>query len=221
MPIDKEGTINAYDAFAPFYSFFRKFTHRLDNQIMPFILDTIDPRDGDAVLDAGTGPGVYAIRIAERARGAEVYGVDISPRFLKIAWQNAQAAGLPQIKFVEGDLENLPFGDSKFDKLICAGAMEAVPDKERAASELYRVLKPGGCAIFVEPNKGKSIRDKLFLIALYTMGMFNRGQGGFGIKDMPGYYFSKESFYSLFIGVGFCRVNIIERAGSMCAVCSK
>ncbi|MBE0447896.1 MAG: methyltransferase domain-containing protein [Actinobacteria bacterium] len=221
MPIDKERTIRCYDVVAPLYSFFRKITHKSDNEIMPFVLNILDPGDEDAVLDAGTGPGIYAIKIAEITENARIYGVDLSPNFLRLAEQNARDAGLDRIEFLEGDLENLPFNNGYFDKLICAGAMSAVPNRERAASELYRVLKRGGRAVITEPNKGKDIRDRAFLLLLYGLGVFNPNLRGFSTKDISRYYLNRDSLYSLLKRAGFETVRMVERAGSMCAVCFK
>ena len=221
MPIDKERTIQCYDAFAPLYSFFRKITHKSDTEIMPFVLDTLDPGEGEVVLDAGTGPGIYAIKMAERVPDAKIYGVDLSPTFLKLAKKNALEAGINHIEFVHGDIENLPFEDNRFDKLVCGGAMGAVPNKERAARELYRVLKPGKTAVFIEPDRGQDIRDRAFLFFLYGLGLINPKLRGFTAKDIPKYYFNRESFHTLFANAGFATVEIFKRAGSFCAVCLK
>jgi len=221
MPINKEGTIHCYDVVAPLYSFVRKKTYKSDNNIMPFVLDMLDLKEGETVLDAGTGPGIYAIRIAQRTKNADIHGVDLSPTFLKLAQKNAREAGLRHIKFSQGDLENLPFVDDHFNKLICAGAISAVPDKERAAREIHRVLKSGGRAIVTEPNKGKNIRDRAFLYLLYGLGLVNPKLRGFCVEDMQQYYFSRESLYDLFKTAGFGTVRVFERAGSFCAVCLK
>ncbi|HZD60418.1 MAG TPA: methyltransferase domain-containing protein [Anaerolineae bacterium] len=221
MPINKEGTIHCYNAVAPLYSFFRKITHKSDNEIMPFVLNVLDPADGDTVLDAGTGPGIYAIKIAEKARDARIHGVDLSPNFLKLAERNAREAGFDHIEFAQGDLESLPFDDGHFDKLVCAGVISAVPDREKAAREIYRVVKHGGRALITEPNKGRDIRDRAFLLLLYIMGAINPKLRGFSAKDISRYYFNQDSFYSLFKKAGFDAVRVVERAGSMCAVCFK
>lgn len=121
MPINKEGTIHCYNTVAPLYSFFRNKTYKSDNEIMPFVLDMLDLNEDETVLDAGTGPGIYAIKIAQKAKNADIHGIDLSPAFLKLARKNAQEAGLNRIKFSRGDLENLPFVDSHFDKLVAQG----------------------------------------------------------------------------------------------------
>jgi ubiquinone/menaquinone biosynthesis C-methylase UbiE len=221
MTINKEATIKCYDALAPLYTFFRAKTIKTDNEIMPFVLETLRPADGDRVLDAGTGPGVYAIRIAGQARNADVHGIDLSPAFIKIARANARKAGCEHIRFDRGDIEKLPFEADRFDKLICAGALEAVPNREQAAREFYRVLKPGGTAVIIEPDQGRNMHDRAFLFLLYGIGLIRPKMRGFGAADIKRYYLNKHDFRMLFDGAGFSRVELYDRRGSICAVCVK
>ena len=65
---------------------------------------------GEAVLDVGTGTGVAAITAARA--GALASGVDLTPALLEAAKENALVAGLPDVQWVEGDAERLPFPDA-------------------------------------------------------------------------------------------------------------
>ncbi len=96
---------------------------------------------GARVLDVACGTGNLAIPAARR--GAIVTGVDIAPNLLVQAQERAEAEGL-KITFDEGDAEHLPYPDAVFDSVVTMfGAMFA-PRPERVASELARVLRPGG-----------------------------------------------------------------------------
>ncbi|HVI07813.1 MAG TPA: class I SAM-dependent methyltransferase [Candidatus Binatia bacterium] len=96
---------------------------------------------GARVLDVACGTGNTAIPAARR--GAAVTGCDIAPNLLAQARLRATGENL-DIRFEEGDAEDLPFPDSSFDVVISMfGAMFA-PRPERVASELLRVCKPGG-----------------------------------------------------------------------------
>jgi ubiquinone/menaquinone biosynthesis C-methylase UbiE len=96
---------------------------------------------GTNVLDVATGSGNVAVAAA--TTGARVTGLDLTPKLLDVARERAAAAGL-QIEFVEGDAEELPFEDDRFDVVTsCFGAMFA-PRHELAARELARVARPGG-----------------------------------------------------------------------------
>jgi ubiquinone/menaquinone biosynthesis C-methylase UbiE len=96
---------------------------------------------GARVLDVACGTGNLAIPIARG--GAIVNGVDIAPNLLVQGRERAVAEGL-SMRFDEGDAEELPYSDGSFDVVVTMfGAMFA-PRPELVASELARVLKPGG-----------------------------------------------------------------------------
>jgi len=97
--------------------------------------------DGDKVLDVACGTGNATIPAAKT--GAEVTGLDLTPKLLEEAKVEASSAGV-EIEWIEGDAEQLPFEDQSFDAVISVyGAMFA-PDHKKAASEIARVLKSGG-----------------------------------------------------------------------------
>ncbi len=99
------------------------------------------PAPGQRVLDLATGTGNAAL-LAGRA-GAEVTGIDASPRLIAVAQRRAAAAGL-QASFLVGDVGVLPFADGAFDVALSVFGLIFAPDAERAFAELIRVLAPGG-----------------------------------------------------------------------------
>ncbi len=220
MPIDKRATVAWYNVAAPLYSFFRNITKKIDRDVMPYAIDRLSVAPADLVLDAGTGPGTYAIEIAKRC-GAKVVGIDISPKFVSLAEKNAAAAGVRGVAFLQGDLESLPFPDGRFSKIICAGALQAVTDRAQAARELNRVLSPGGRAVIVEPHKRRSVNDRLFLILMYLTGLFHWGLRAISLGQLTDHFFDEESLGELLRAAGFSEVEIADRAGAMCAVCHK
>src|SRR4051812_42899613 len=97
---------------------------------------------GEKVLDVACGSGNGSIAAARRAWG-NTTGVDFVPALLERGRQRAATEGL-EVEFVEGDAQELPFGDGEFDVTMSIfGAMFA-PDQQRTASELLRVTKSGG-----------------------------------------------------------------------------
>jgi SAM-dependent methyltransferase len=104
-------------------------------------IDRLGIKAGDRVLDVACGTGNTAIPAARA--GATVTGSDIATNLLEQARARAESEGL-NIKFEEGDAENLPYEDSSFDVVVTMfGAMFA-PRPELVSSELVRVCKPGG-----------------------------------------------------------------------------
>ncbi len=96
----------------------------------------------ERVLDVACGSGNGALAAARRAWGNTV-GADFVPALLERGRERAAAERL-DVEFVEGEAQNLPFGDGEFDVTMSVfGAMFA-PDHEKAAAELLRVTKPGG-----------------------------------------------------------------------------
>lgn len=99
---------------------------------------------GDHLLDVASGSGASAL-LAARELGASAVGVEYGEEAVRGAREAAAAAGLGRrVSFVCGDAEALPVEDSSFDVALCECSLCTFPDKERAMSELHRVLRPGG-----------------------------------------------------------------------------
>jgi SAM-dependent methyltransferase len=104
---------------------------------------------GQCVLDVGCGVATTAIDLARRF-GVSVTAVDISPLMLDRAERNVQRAGLSdRVTVQSGDILGLPFADGTFDGVI-AEAVTMFVDRERAAGELVRVVRPGGLVLATE-----------------------------------------------------------------------
>ncbi|HMN88164.1 MAG TPA: class I SAM-dependent methyltransferase [Bauldia sp.] len=101
---------------------------------------------GEAVLDVGTGTGVVAVTAARA--GARVSGLDLTPELLEVARLNGQVARLPEIEWIEGDAEALPFPDGRFDVVVSQFGHMFAPRPDVAVAEMRRVLKPGGRIAF-------------------------------------------------------------------------
>jgi len=100
---------------------------------------------GETVLDLGSGGGFDCL-LAARAVGKKghIIGVDMTPEMITMSRRNAEKAGLGNIDFRLGELENLPVADGLVDVIISNCVINLSPEKERVFSEAFRVLKPGG-----------------------------------------------------------------------------
>jgi SAM-dependent methyltransferase len=109
-------------------------------QVAEVLVERVGAAPGQELLDVATGSGNVAIAAAQR--GASVTGLDLTPELLAAARRRGADAGV-EIRWVEGDAEELPFEDGAFDSVTsCFGVMFA-PRHERAAQELVRVARPG------------------------------------------------------------------------------
>ncbi|MFN8112017.1 MAG: methyltransferase domain-containing protein [Solirubrobacterales bacterium] len=104
-------------------------------------VDRAGASEGKRVLDVATGTGNAAL-IAAR-RGADVTGLDLTPKLIEIAGERAREAGV-EAEFIVGDAENLPFDDDSFDCVTSVFGVMFAPHQQRAADELRRVCRPGG-----------------------------------------------------------------------------
>ena len=109
-------------------------------------------RDGDAVLDAGCGPGSDTLRMAAMVgRTGHVTGIDMSERMIAIAQEKAEGTGLP-VSFHIGDVRKLPFPDAGFDAVLIERTLQILDTPGKVLDERVRVLLPGGRLVAIEPD---------------------------------------------------------------------
>jgi arsenite methyltransferase len=104
-----------------------------------------DLRDGDVVLDLGSGGGIDVLLSARRVGPAgKVFGLDMTEEMLALARRNAAEAGATNVEFLRGEMESIPLPDSSVDVIISNCVINLSGDKRQVLREAYRVLKPGG-----------------------------------------------------------------------------
>lgn len=102
-------------------------------------------KEGETVLDLGSGAGFDCFLAADRAgEKGRVIGVDMTHEMLEKARENARKGNYENVEFRLGEIENLPAADNSVDIIISNCAINLSPDKERVFAEAFRVLKPGG-----------------------------------------------------------------------------
>jgi ubiquinone/menaquinone biosynthesis C-methylase UbiE len=108
---------------------------------------------GKRVLDVGCGDGWYSVILAKR--GAEVFGYDISASAIETARERARQNNVTeQTQFEVASAYSLPYPDASFDVVTGQAILHHLGDKDRLASELRRVMKPGAIGVFSEPFAG-------------------------------------------------------------------
>ena len=105
----------------------------------------IDLRQGETVLDLGSGGGIDALLSAKRVGPTgKAYGLDMTPEMLDLARSNQRQAGVTNVEFLEGSIDAIPLPDASVDVIISNCVINLAADKDRVLREAFRVLKPGG-----------------------------------------------------------------------------
>jgi len=108
-------------------------------------LAMLELREGETVLDLGSGGGIDCFLAARRVGSSgRVIGVDMTPEMIDRARHNARDGGYGNVEFRLGEIEHLPVADATVDAIISNCVINLVPDKSQAFAEAFRVLKPGG-----------------------------------------------------------------------------
>src|ERR671932_1497026 len=104
-----------------------------------------DLRPGEIVLDLGSGAGADVLISARRvAPGGRAIGLDMTDEMLELARANAAGAGVENVEFLKGYLEDIPLPDASVDVVISNCVINLAADKRVVLAEAARVLRPGG-----------------------------------------------------------------------------
>jgi len=109
----------------------------------PTALAQLNP--GETVLDLGSGGGIDVLLSARRVGPTgKAYGLDMTDEMLALAEENKRKAGISNVEFLKGEIENIPLPDNSVDVVISNCVINLSANKDRVMQEAFRVLKPGG-----------------------------------------------------------------------------
>ena len=144
-----------------------------DNEIARKVLSYIPDNFAGKLLDVPVGTGVFTAAKYARMLRADIIGLDYSQDMLKQARVRFREERIGNCRLIQGDVGALPFADSTFDIVLSMNGFHAFPDKEKAYSEVNRVLKPGGRLVGCFCIRGESRRtDWLMKRILSRKGWF-------------------------------------------------
>src|SRR5512136_2612978 len=102
-------------------------------------------RPGETVLDLGSGGGIDVLLSAKRVGPTgKAYGLDMTDEMLSLARENQAKAGVTNVEFLKGEIEDIPLPDASVDVIISNCVINLSTDKDQVLKEAFRVLKPGG-----------------------------------------------------------------------------
>lgn len=186
------------------HEIFTSIAHQYDrlNTLLTFNIDQIWRKKAielchlkadDKVLDLCCGTGkMMELECMAVGKPTRVVGLDFNREMLKVGTKRlTQLIGDYEFNLIQGDAMTLPFKDNIFDCVTIAFGLRNIPDKSKAISEMYRVLKPGGRVVCLELSKPelpvfKTVYNLYFNYALPVIGYL-------GTYDKKAYYYLRDS----------------------------
>lgn len=159
----KGQTIHTFDMLAAGYDV--SLSGRNPRKNYARIIEKIELNESSVLLDVGCGTGEILKQIAEKNQGAQLYGLDMSPKMLQMAMNKDVRK---KITYVCGDAEKLPFEDDMFDVLLTSESFHHYPNPEQALGEFCRVLKPNGKLILCDMYRPAGVRHFMNFMFRFT-----------------------------------------------------
>jgi ubiquinone/menaquinone biosynthesis C-methylase UbiE len=144
------------------YDFFLRITFP-ENKIKKALIEQLQLKGTETVLDFGCGTGTLSIMIKERSPNLNIIGIDVDDEILAIAEKKILDKNL-LIQLKKYDGENLPFiGNQHFDKIVSSLVFHHLPTdtKRQVFSQLYKLIKPGGELHIADFGKPKTVYTKI------------------------------------------------------------
>lgn len=204
-----------FDSISHQYDFLNHFLSLgIDKRWRKKAIELLRPFAPRHILDVATGTGDFALE-ALSLKPLQVTGVDISEGMLEIGRRKIKQRGFSEIVTLkQGDSENLPFEENKFDAITVAFGVRNFENLERGLKEIYRVLKPQGCLVVLEFSKPRLFPFKQ-LYNFYFKTILPK-VGRVVSKDKAAYTYLPESveafpdgkdFTEILLNVGFKEVT--------------
>jgi ubiquinone/menaquinone biosynthesis C-methylase UbiE len=142
---DKQKEIAFFDSHAA-ASAYDVFTPETNDRLISTCMRLVGLEQGARIADLGCGSGVFTNLL--RHQGYNPVGLDLSPKLISLG-----RANYPNVEFLEGDVESLPFPDCSLDGVLLSGLVHHLPNPSRCATEVFRVLKSNGSFVAFDPNR--------------------------------------------------------------------
>ncbi len=178
LPSSAEQSDSLFEHFAWLYIFCRERIFRDDTQrIIAALWPQGKPPAKTRLIELGCGPGFYSCRLATLFPNISVLGVDSSEKQLNWAREKTRSFGLYNCAFDRLNVLALACPDESFDNLIASRLFTVLPRRERAVSEMFRVLRRGGRCFVAEPRY--EFWASLPLFAMWMLAGLTRYKNGY------------------------------------------
>ncbi|MEY4926734.1 MAG: bifunctional demethylmenaquinone methyltransferase/2-methoxy-6-polyprenyl,4-benzoquinol methylase [Bacteroidota bacterium] len=200
-----------FDNVAPTYDILnRVLSLRIDVYWRKYAINLLRKDNPQQILDIATGTGDVALALQNQLKPEHIIGLDLSQQMLNVGIEKVKKAGFSHhIDMIQGDSENLPFENNKFDAITVAYGVRNFENLEKGLREMQRVLRPGGklCVIEFSQPKIFPVKQLFGLYFRYILPTIGRLTS----KDARAYSYLYESVQAFPDGQNF--MAILEKCG--------
>jgi len=144
-----------YKYFSKIYDFVNPIFY--SDEMRSTVVDMAELKKNSRVVEIGCGTGFTTAEIVRRVGEKNVTAVDLTPEQMVKAIKK-----FPNVNFLRGDAENLPFKDGTFDAAISAGSIEYWPNPQKGIDEMVRITRSGGRVVILAPRKPSNFLARKF-----------------------------------------------------------
>ena len=205
-----------FDDISPQYDFLNHFlSFGIDIYWRKKFINTLNILESSNILDVACGTGDICFEI-NKYHNVNITGIDISSKMIKIANKKLNAKNYSNIKFLQGDAENLPFESNSFDYITISYGFRNISNYEKALNEFYRVLKPNGTLGILEFSRSKSkIIDAIFRLYFHKVlpqvaSLFSRSDAYRYLPESVDFFPSRNDIVSKITKSGFNDVKFLD-----------
>lgn len=181
------------------------------------MLEWLDPKEGERILDVACGGGTLSLKIAER--GCNVHGIDISKQAINSAKRLAEREKIT-CEFEIGSAEDLPYPDRYFDKVVCSSSLEHFKDDIKALRGMNRVLKLNGSVVLTTDSFNYPVSEELkemhrkiaYVVNYYTPEKLKERFEIAGLEMNGSKYLLNSRITSFFVKIGI-KIRWVESCG--------
>ncbi|NNC70659.1 MAG: bifunctional demethylmenaquinone methyltransferase/2-methoxy-6-polyprenyl-1,4-benzoquinol methylase UbiE [Flavobacteriaceae bacterium] len=150
----KDQVAEMFDNVSSNYDFLnRLLTFGIDMKWRKLVVKKVSEKKPDEILDIATGTGDFVMMLS-KLNPKKIIGLDLSQGMLDIGIEKVRKKNLEHlIEMIQGDSENLPFEDSRFDAITVGFGVRNFENLDKGLQEIFRVLKPGGIFVVLETSQ--------------------------------------------------------------------
>ncbi len=189
-------------------SLYNQRIYAVISDLYEYIAENLTTRETQHILEVGAGRGYVSVLLGSRNPQSRITGIDYSPMQVIKAEKYRRQKKMSNCSFQQNNAMSLPFNDSSFDTVVSVGSIKHWPDAYRGLQEIHRVLKPGGCLMISETDRGASDEDLRSFVQRFPIPLVPEWLNFWGLRNVIfGQSFTEEQLSQIVRQAGFTNIE--------------